>query len=59
MNKLGYTEKEVGHMSYRKWDDLYTAYKNNFDLETQMFHKGVLYKDLITKKEEKEEIVPF
>jgi len=46
MNKLGYTEKQVGHMTLRKWSLLYKAYKNQFDLELAIKTKGLRYVDL-------------
>ena len=46
VKKLGFTEKEIGHMTYRKWALLYKAYKDNFDLELTMQNKGVKYSDL-------------
>jgi len=46
MNKLGFTEKQVGHMTLKKWSLLYKAYKDNFDLELSMQLKGVKYSDL-------------
>ena len=44
--KLGYTEKQIGHMTYLKFTRLYEAYKNVFDLELYLKRAGKLYKSL-------------
>ena len=46
MNRLGFTEKEVGRMTYGKFSRLYQAYKDNFDLEMQLTTNKVKYADL-------------
>jgi hypothetical protein len=40
---LGFSEKEIGRMTLRKFKKLYSHYKNNFDLELSMRIKGVTY----------------
>ena len=36
---LGFTEKEVGHFTFKKWDLLYTHFKtyHNFCISKQLF----------------------
>lgn len=46
MNKLRFTEKEVGRMTYRKWSLLYDAYKKEYDREFIMNQRGLVYEDL-------------
>jgi hypothetical protein len=58
MNKLGFTERQVGHMTYRKWALLYKAYKNNFDIELVMKNKGVRYADL-EKEITIDDVIPY
>ena len=55
--KLGYTEQQIGHMTYRKFVSLYEAYKNVFDLETLLTVKGIRYSELGEK--DMDEIIPF
>ncbi len=43
---LGFSEKEVGRMTLRKFMRLYDHYKNNFDLEMTLTKKGVTYAKL-------------
>lgn len=59
MNKLGFTEKEVGHMTYAKWHKLYKAYQRNFDLELSMKINGKQYQDLEEIETKKEHIISF
>lgn len=35
MNKLGFTYKQVGHMYFGLWVDLYEAYKKHYNFETR------------------------
>jgi hypothetical protein len=58
MNKLGFSEKEVGRMTPGKFRKLYRAYKQNFDLEMTLQAKKVRYMDL-QKSEEEPDIVEF
>lgn len=46
MNKLGFTEKQIGHMTLRKWDMLYDAYKLNFDNEMILTASHKTYADI-------------
>ena len=48
MNKLGFTEKQVGHMTLKKFELLYSAYKQEYDKEFIMRCKYLTYKDLET-----------
>lgn len=57
--KLGFTEKQVGHMTFRKWHSLYKAYKNNFDLEmTLLKSRGLRYMD-IGKENSIDDVIPY
>lgn len=58
MNKLGFTEREVGHMTIRKWHKLYKAYKSNFDFEFTMKHKNLRYMD-IEKEITIDDVIPL
>lgn len=46
MNKLGFTERQVGHMTFRKWSKLYEAYKSEYDKELVMNTRGITYAQL-------------
>lgn len=59
MNKLGFSEKEVGRMTLGKFKKLYRAYKQNFDLEMMLQLKKVRYMDLQKSAEEEPDIVEF
>jgi len=52
---LGFTEKEVGRMTIRKFMKLYDHYKNNFDLEMVLQAKGVTYAGLAERQIQDEE----
>jgi hypothetical protein len=58
MNKLGFTEKQVGHMTLKKWSLLYKAYKDNFDMELTMKIKGLRYSD-INKEITIDDVIPM
>lgn len=58
MNKLGFTEKQVGHMTFRKWNLLYQAYKDQFDLELAMKANGKRYAD-IEKEVTIDDVIPL
>lgn len=58
VKKLGFTEREVGHMTLKKWHSLYKAYKKNFDLELSMRLKGVKYSDL-EREITIDDVIPF
>jgi hypothetical protein len=58
MNKLGYTEKQVGRMTFGKWSRLYQAYKDFYDMEMSMKNQGVRYCD-IDKEEDLDDAIPF
>ena len=55
--KIGYSEKEIGRMTYAKFIQLYEAYKRVFDLEMMMTIKGITY----TKIDDKDldEVIPI
>jgi hypothetical protein len=52
---LGYSEKEVGRMTLRKFMRLYDHYKANFDLEMRLKRKGITYAKLNELQIEDEE----
>ncbi len=56
---MGFTEKEVGHMTYAKWHKLYKAYQRNFDLELSMKINGKRYQNLEEIETKKEHIISF
>ena len=51
MSLLGFTEKEVGRMTLRKWSRLYQHYKDHYDF-TQMVEdeRGIRVKGLTYKR---------
>jgi hypothetical protein len=59
MNKLGFSEKEVGRMTLGKFKKLYGAYKQNFDIEMTMNIKRIRYKDIEQSEESQPDIVEF
>lgn len=59
MNKLGFSEKEVGRMTLGKFKKLYRAYKQSFDIEMTLKNKKLRYKDLEQSIEEEVDIVEF
>lgn len=52
---MGFSEKEVGRMTLRKFNQLYGHYKNNFDMQMMMTRAGVTYSKLAEKEIENEE----
>jgi len=46
---MGFSEKQIGRMTYRKFDRLYEMYKNIFDLENQFAVTGRGYSSLMPK----------
>lgn len=63
MKKLGYTEKEVGHMTHRKWSRLYEQYKRIFNFEQISIPGKLGYMNNIYKmdedQEEEREVIAF
>jgi hypothetical protein len=55
--KIGYTEKQIGRMTMRKFFDLYDAYKRVFDIELDMKQMGSRYRDLGAKSID--DVIPF
>ena len=43
MNKLGFSDKDVGRLTFRKWSQLYKAYKKNFDNELLLVASKTTY----------------
>lgn len=58
INKLGYTEKQVGRMTIRKWNLLYDAYKESFDMELVMRKRGIRYAD-VEKETTIDDVIPL
>lgn len=58
MNKLGFSEDKVGHMTLKKWNMLYRAYKNEYDIESIMQSKGLTYREL-EKETTIDDVIPF
>ncbi|GEM_PF-2034193 len=55
---MGFTEKQVGHMTFYKFDKLYTAYKQVFDLENKLIYNRMTYAEL-EKEETLDDVLPF
>lgn len=49
------SDKEVGRLTLRRFRDLYQAYKDTFDIETQLRTSGSTYAKLEAKAESDEE----
>ena len=43
MNKLGFSEHDVGRMTFRKWVQLYKSYKKSFDNELLLVASKTTY----------------
>lgn len=56
--KMGFTEKEVGHMTFYKFDKLYQAYKSIFDTENILKFNKATYTDL-EREETLDDVIPF
>lgn len=48
MNRLGFSEKEVGRMTLKKWNLLYKAYMKNFDIEMKLTQSQTTYEKALT-----------
>lgn len=55
---MGFSEKEIGRMTPRKFAKLYQHYKNNFDVQLVMRQKGLTYVKLEQMQMEEEEWLP-
>lgn len=55
---MGFTEKEVGHMTFSKFDKLYIAYKKLFDLENSLKYNKMTYAEN-EKEETLDDIIPI
>ena len=55
---MGFSEKEIGRMSFRKWKLLYEAYQLVFDMESRMVRNGVLYSEL-DREITIDDVIPF
>ena len=49
---LGYTEREVGHFTFKKWNKLYEYYKKFHDFETK---KYLFYENPSSEEESSDE----
>lgn len=58
INKLGFSEKQVGHMTMKKWKLLYKAYQLNFDNELYMKFTGRTYASL-EKEPDIDDVIPM
>ena len=58
MNKLGYDEKEVGRMTFRKWKLLYKAYQKTFDNEMMLTLSRTTYEQA-TKEVTIDDVIPY
>ena len=56
--KMGFTEKEVGRMTLKKWKRLYDAYKLVFDLEKQLINSNQRYSQL-DEQPTIDDVIPF
>ena len=58
MNKYGYSEKEVGHMTLKKWSLLWKAYAKNFDNELYLKAMKKTYEEA-AKPKDIDDIIPY
>jgi len=56
--KLGYSEKEVGHMTLKKWSLLWSAYTRNFDNELYLTAMRKTYEE-VSKPVSIDDIIPL
>lgn len=43
---MGFSEKEVGRMTIKKWKQMYDAYKLVFDVENSLIRNGERYSNV-------------
>lgn len=55
---MGFTEKEVGRMTLKKWKRLYDAYKLVFDLEKELVYWNQRYSRL-GEQPTIDDVIPF
>jgi len=55
---MGFSEREIGHMSLDKFNRLYKAYKDDFDTEMIMRENKIKYSDL-GKETTINDVIPF
>jgi len=58
MRKLGFTESQVGHMTLKKWNLLYKAYKLEFDRELWMDRNNKTYA-MMEKEPDIDDVIPL
>lgn len=58
INKLGFSEKQVGHMTLKKWKLLYKAYKLEFDREFYMDRNNKNYA-MMDKETDIDDVIPI
>ena len=58
MNRLGFTEKEVGRMTLKKWQLLYRAYQKNFDNEMLLTLSRTTYEEA-TREVTIDDVIPY
>lgn len=56
--KMGYTEMEVGHMTFIKFCSLHQAYKDIFDFEATLTFNRIRHSDL-EKETTLDDVIPF
>lgn len=52
---MGFTFKEVGRLTLRKFNKMYQIYKNDFDMEMMLRNSNTTYQGLEKKQMEDEE----
>lgn len=55
---MGFSEKEIGRMTFRKWKLLYQEYKNNYDIELTLMLSKQRYFDL-EKEQTLDDVMPI
>lgn len=55
---MGFTEKQVGRMSFSKFLRLRNAYKNDFDIEIALKKHELKYSDL-DKEVDIDDVIPY
>lgn len=57
--KWGFTEREIGHMTWKKWFKLNKAYQGNYDLELKLMLSKTTYSKLLVNPQEQDDIIYF
>lgn len=57
--RWGFSEREIGHMTWKKWRRLYKSYQTHFDTELSLMCSKTTYSKLQNNHQEQDDIVNF